>query len=43
MDAPPELNTKYKIGPMIGEGNFATVRQCLDKCVRGVSITAQAS
>ena len=31
LEAPAELKAKYKIGPLIGEGNFATVRQCLDK------------
>ena len=31
LEAPAELKSKYKIGPLIGEGNFATVRQCLDK------------
>ena len=28
---PRELTTKYKIGKVIGEGNFATVKECVDK------------
>lgn len=30
---PTKLRVKYKIGKVIGEGNFATVKECVEKSV----------
>lgn len=30
---PTKLRVKYKIGKVIGEGNFATVKECVEKFV----------
>lgn len=29
--APTIINQKYKVGDIIGDGNFAVVRHCIDR------------
>jgi hypothetical protein len=31
---PAALRAKYDVGRVVGEGNFAVVKECQDRCVR---------